>query len=68
MSSGYSNRLWKCPFFQADERQIVICEGGRVSFTDRPTYLRYANGYCCGDWERCTLAMALNRFYEEKCK
>ena len=67
MSSGYSNRLWQCPFFQSDERQAVRCEGGRVAAADRPPERRYANRYCCsgGGWKKCTIAAALREYYGE---
>lgn len=66
MRREYSGRLWKCPYFVGDERQAIHCEGGTVAFADRPTYLRYAGTYCCRDWKLCTLARALNEYYEEE--
>ena len=66
MRRAYSSRLWKCPYFEGDERQAIHCEGGTVTFIDRATDLRYATAYCCNAWERCTLARALNQFYGEE--
>ena len=65
MRKRYSSRLWQCPFFDRDERQAVHCEGGAVvTFEDRGTYLNYASRYCCEAWESCTIAQALNEFYD----
>ena len=66
MSSGYSNRIWQCPYFRWDKRQEVHCEGGVCRFDCRETYLGYVREFCSGEWRRCTLAQALSRQYEEE--
>ena len=33
---GYSSKTFVCPFFKWDERLRVHCEGGCLSFHDRP--------------------------------
>lgn len=68
MSTGYSGRVWACPFFQWDERRGIHCEGGGVSFEDRETFGRYATRHCCDvdGWDKCSLAQALVERYERR--
>lgn len=62
---GYSNRTFICPFYVRDHRDKMRCEGGTVRLADLRSTLRYMNSYCASyDWERCTLARALEEFYE----
>lgn len=70
MSSGYSNRVWACPFFRWDERRKVHCEGGCVAFGRGSTFHDYADRYCANpkDWERCTVAASLVEQYEKSCQ
>lgn len=55
MSCGYSNRVWKCPFFQYDRREEIHCEGGIASFLSQGELAAYANKYCSDarGWEKC---------------
>lgn len=68
MSTGYSGRVWACPFFRWDERLRVHCEGGKMSLTDPRTFESYACRYCCDvdGWDRCSLAKALVEQYERR--
>lgn len=62
---GYSKRLFICPYYVRDYRNRMSCEGGVVQIADAPATVRYMDRYCASyDWERCTLAQALNDFYE----
>lgn len=42
----------------------IHCEGGKVLFKDRESAKEYIDRYCAGDWRKCTVAMALLRYYE----
>lgn len=67
MSSGYSNRLWECPFFTWDSKDKLRCEAGTIDFRKKPNALNgYISAYCAGDWKRCTLARALLLEYESE--
>ena len=68
--AGYSHKTWICPYFQWDERRKVHCEGRCcVAFPDQKAYEEYTGAFCAnrnGGWRRCTIAQALNGYYERK--
>ena len=66
MSTGYSNRVFNCPYFQYDQRTRVHCEGGTISMPDRVSFIRWVNKYCCDvpNWEKCPIAQHLTEYYE----
>ena len=68
MSTGYSGKVWACPFFRWDERRQFHCEGGCIAFRDRTTFAEYTQRFCCsvGNWESCTLTEALERQYDRQ--
>lgn len=59
MSSGYSGRTWKCPYFRWDKRHEIHCQAGRVSLP-KEAYREYVKAHCAGRWEECSLARALS--------
>lgn len=64
---GYSHRAFICPYFQYDIKLGVKCEGGKINFKDRDHALGYENKYCGSyDWKHCSVAQALNIYYEEQ--
>ena len=67
MSSGYSGRVWACPFFKWDGPRRVRCEGGGVTLCDEAMFKRYAEGFCANvdGWEKCCMARELVRRYEK---
>lgn len=65
--SGYSRRVWACPFYRWDEKRRIHCEGGSVlAMPDRESYLAYARQYCgsASGWRGCSIARALERQWE----
>lgn len=66
MSTGYSSRIWVCPFFRWDKRRQVYCEGGTVSLPDLETFQEFVNTYCAADkgWENCAIAKAMTEYYD----
>lgn len=68
MSTGYSNRVWACPYFRWDEKTAVHCEGGVVRLPDQESLIAYAEAMCgsVDHWSRCSVARALTQWYEEK--
>lgn len=70
---NYSNRTWACPFYTYDEKLCVHCEGSErknscISFPDKESLGEYAKAYCASadGWQRCTIAINLNKFYNRK--
>lgn len=64
MSQGYSNRVWRCPFFRWDKREEVRCEGGHVrTFQHQRELAAWARRYCGREtgWEACPIARDLLR-------
>jgi hypothetical protein len=63
---GYSSKTFVCPFFKWDERLRVHCEGGCLSFHDRPEAEDYIDRHCADleGWKCCSLACSLLRYYE----
>ena len=69
--SGVAGKSWRCPFFGYDSvrrnsmRRCIHCEGGStVVLASRAEFDAYADAYCCSDWQRCSIARALNLHYE----
>lgn len=62
MSMGYSNRVWRCPFFRWDKREEIRCEGGHIRrFQHQRELAAWARNYCGREtgWEACPTARAL---------
>lgn len=59
------HKKWLCPFFRWDAVDEVHCEGGRVCMPTKQHAEEYMDKFCCDAWETCSIAAALNRFYEE---
>ena len=68
-NSGALNRhkYWVCPFFKWDGRQEISCDAGRIRFPTKDSANAYMDGYCaCNkNWQNCTLAAALLKYYED---
>lgn len=62
--AGHSHKYWTCPFFKWDEPLCVNCEGGKQKFPDKTAIQEYTQEYCAStQWERCTIAANLLRYY-----
>lgn len=62
MSMGYSNRVWKCPFFRWDKREEIHCEGGHAKvFQHQRELAAWAREHCGKEtgWEGCPIAQTL---------
>lgn len=62
MSMGYSNRVWRCPFFRWDKREEIHCEAGQVrTFHTQRELAAWAREHCGKEsgWEACPTARAL---------
>lgn len=66
--ASYSHWNWKCPYFRWDKKTDLYCEAGILKFKDAERKKSYAAAYCCSlnNWETCSLATALSRFYEKE--
>jgi hypothetical protein len=64
----YSHKTWRCPYFRYDEKRSVHCEGGTViRFPDRRSIQDYTTAFCAAyNYGECTVAKALNNYYERK--
>lgn len=55
----------RCPFYTADSRLTVSCEGGVLRrFPDQDRKTEYVKAICCDGWESCPYAAALSAVYE----
>ena len=64
---GYSNRTWMCPYYIRDYKDHMSCEAGRIQLPDIRASQDYMAKYCSTyDWEDCSLACALTRYFEDK--
>ena len=65
---SYSHKNFACPFYRSDRRRgelfIVSCEGGLVRLPGRRAFNAYADRICCADWRSCTIAGALEEYYD----
>ncbi len=72
MSFGYSNRVYRCPYFYWDRKNTktgvyeIHCTGGsRVCFPDRKSFSDFADKYCGSfDSDKCPIAQMLTEVYE----
>ena len=68
--ADYWHKNWACPFFVRSDKKRVCCEGGCVqSFPDVETAKEFMERLCASkdrNWESCSLASALLRYYERK--
>ena len=66
----YSHKLFQCPYYKSDRRKgdifVLSCEGGLARLPGRQAFNEYTARHCCSSdgWRQCTLAAALDRFYE----
>lgn len=60
-------RTWTCPYFSGSEGRRIECEGAKLNFKSRETYLAYAKAYCSAvpGWEGCVIAQRLGEAYRE---
>lgn len=70
---GLTNKTFTCPFYSSserrkrDKRRVVHCEcGSRVVFPDRRAFEEYTDRRCAGEWEQCSIAKLLTKYYEER--
>lgn len=69
MASEYYHKDYKCPFYGTSTKLQVRCEGGtQLCFPDKLSITYHINHICCDDWKSCTIARALNLYYDRKGK
>lgn len=54
----------QCPFYRADRDLRITCEVGRQRWPDMQAKRIYLREYCAGDWRRCSLAQAMQKYYD----
>lgn len=61
------NKLWICPYWKWDGVRTIHCEGGSLQFPTRECADAYMLAYCGAnpEWQRCSVARALNEYYEK---
>lgn len=58
---------WVCPYHYRHYKDHIICEDGRIELPSIEAAKDYMRSYCGSyNWEHCSLARALNKYYEEK--
>lgn len=58
----------QCPFYKAEDKNIIYCEGVTDSSTVHNAFpgsaAAYKKEYCCRKWEDCLIAKALWSKYD----
>ena len=58
----------QCPFYKAEDRNIIYCEGVKDNSSIHNAFpgsaAAYKKEYCCADWESCLIAKALWSKYD----
>lgn len=57
---------WACPYFKWDGLTEVNGECGKVKLPDKDTAVAFMKTHCAGRWERCSLARAINEYYDRR--
>lgn len=61
----YSRCIYTCPFYKHREKLTMRCEGGELRFHDGKATSEYVARYCAAEqWQKCSIAAALERYYE----
>lgn len=58
----------QCPFYKREDALSLFCEGGDFKFHDYKARKEYIQNFCedIKDWHKCTIACALENYYERK--
>lgn len=70
MTNGYLDAGVLCPFYKSERSDDLYCEGidwhstTITAFSAGKYKTEYKNSYCCDKWQKCGLAMALERKYD----
>ena len=58
----------QCPFYKAEDRNIIYCEGVKDNSSIHNAFpgnaAEYKKEFCCDDWESCLIAKALWSKYD----
>ncbi|MGI5976171.1 MAG: hypothetical protein ACOX68_00545 [Candidatus Limivicinus sp.] len=58
----------QCPFYKAEDRNLIYCEGVEKNSSIHNAFSHsaaaYKRHYCCGDWHSCLIAKMLWSKYE----
>lgn len=58
----------QCPFYKAEDKNIIYCEGVEESSSIHNAFpgsaAKYKARYCCADWESCLIAKMLWSKYD----
>ena len=58
----------QCPFYKAEDRNIIYCEGVKENSSIHNAFAgnaaEYKKEFCCGDWKNCLIAKALWSKYD----
>ena len=61
--------MYQCPYFQYQtKRGVLHCEAADIKFPDVREKEEFRKCYCSNQpgWQKCPLAMELNRYYERQ--
>ena len=53
-----------CPYFVDDTMQFITCEAGMILTKDKGMHRELGYDYCALNYEKCTLKIALDHYYE----
>ena len=58
----------QCPFYKAEDKNIIYCEGVKDNSSIHNAFpgsaAAYKKAYCCDEWESCLIAKALWSKYD----
>lgn len=68
MGRHYESYEAQCPFYKAEDKNIIYCEGVQKNSSIHNAFpgnaAAYKKTYCCNNWESCIIAKALRQKYE----
>lgn len=71
MSRFHISKSAQCPFYTADVKQAVHCEGLfhgntiHMVFQSEKKWKSYMKRFCCGEYKDCLICKMLNTLWEE---
>ena len=63
MTVSYIEAVALCPYYQRDDKNIIVCEVGELITRDKFMKREIGYGYCSGDFENCTFKIVLDNYY-----
>lgn len=64
MAMSYLESEALCPYFVDDTMHFITCEAGKILTKDKGMHRELGYDYCALNYEKCTLKIALDHYYD----